>query len=296
MLLTACRGRKRPEDGVLNRLRSGLGQAAQGLALLLASCTASASQVTAPQQPLRVYAAGSLASSFNALLAAFGMPPGPGTGPTYGPAGALRERLEHGETADLFASADMIQPRRLAKEGRGGPVVLFARNRMCAISRRSLGLTADNLLSRLLDPGVKLATSTPGADPGGDYAWAIFRQADQMHPGAQAVLEGKAQQLLGHPGATPLVTGHGVVEGVFLSGRADVVIGYCSGASAIEHAVPDLIAVPFPQPLAISAPYGLIVLSNSPAAMRFALFILSDAGQTILAQHGLIPVTLSDRP
>ncbi len=265
-----------------------------GMAPLLACCTATSAQTTFLQQPLRIYAAGSLASSFNALLSAFRIPPGAGVTPTYGPAGNLRERLEHGETADLFASADMTQPRRLAKEGHGGSVVLFARNRMCAIGRRSLGITPDNLLSRLLDPTVKLATSTPGADPSSDYAWAIFKQADQVHPGAQAVLEGKAQQLLGHPGAAPLVAGHGVAEGVFLSGRADVLIGYCSGAAAIEHAVTDLIAVPFPQPLAISAPYGLIVLSDSPTAMRFALFILSDLGQTILAQHGLTPVTLSD--
>lgn len=266
------------------------------MALLFGSCTASSAQTAISQQPLRIYAAGSLASSFNALLTAFGTPPGTTASPTYGPAGVLRVRLEHGETADLFASADMTQPRRLAKEGHGGAVVLFARNRMCAIGRRSLGLTSGNLLSRLLDPAVKLATSTPGADPSGDYAWQIFKRADQVHPGAQAVLVGKAEQLLGHPGGAPLVAGHGAAEGVFLSGRADVLIGYCSGADAIEHAVPDLVAVPFPRQLEVDVPYGLIVLSDSPVAMRFTLFILSDAGQTILAQHGLIPVTLSDSP
>ncbi len=266
------------------------------MALLLACCTALPAQTTVTRQTLRVYAAGSLASSFNALLTAFGVAPGTGASPTYGPAGALRERLEQGGTADLFASADMTQPRRLAREGRGTSVVLFARNRMCAIGRRSLGLTPDNLLSRLLDPRVRLATSTPGSDPGGDYAWAIFRQADQVRPGARAVLEAKAQQLLGHPGVAPLVAGHGMAEGVFLSGRADVLIGYCSGADAVERAVPDLVAVPFPRPLQVSVAYGLIVLSDNPLAARFALFILSDAGQTILAQHGLVPVTLSGDP
>ena len=280
---------------VLKRLRSFIDRATLGTALLLACCTANPAQTAVRRQPLRIYAAGSLAGSFDALLTAFGMPPGAGASPTYGPAGALRERLEHGEAADLFASADMTQPRRLMMEGRGTSVVLFARNRMCAIGRRSLGLTPDNLLSRLLDPRVKLATSTPGSDPGGDYAWAIFRQADQVHPGARAVLEGKAQQLLGHPGA-PLVAGHGMAEGVFLSGRADVLIGYCSGADAVERAVPDLVAVPFPRPLEVSVAYGLILLSDSPAAARFALFILSDAGQAILAQHRLVPVTLSGDP
>jgi len=34
------------------------------------------------------------------------------------------------------------------------------------------------------------------------------------------------------------------------------------------------------------------VLSGKPDAARFALFVLSEQGQAILARHGLIPVTL----
>jgi molybdate transport system substrate-binding protein len=148
---------------------------------------------TASAEPMRVYAAGSLTGAFNALLDAFGTPPGSGAQTTYGPSGHLRERLERGEAADLFASADMGQPRRTAAAGHGTPVVMFARNRMCALGRERLGITPANVLDRLLDPAVKLATSTPGADPGGDYAWAVFARAEQIHPGAKAALEARAQ-------------------------------------------------------------------------------------------------------
>lgn len=34
------------------------------------------------------------------------------------------------------------------------------------------------------------------------------------------------------------------------------------------------------------------MLSANPAAARFALFVLSEPGQAILAQHDLVPVTL----
>ena len=203
----------------------------------------------------------------------------------------LRERLERGEAADLFASADMGQPRRLAAAGRGTPVVLFGRNRMCALGRAGLGLTPANLLDRLLDPAVKLATSTPLADPGGDYAWAVFARADQVRPGAKAVLEGKAQQLVGGPSMAPLVPGQGPSEGVFLSGRADVMLGYCSGAEGLRRTIPDLAAVPLPPELEVGPEYGLTVLSANPDAARFALFVLSEQGQAILARHGLVPVT-----
>jgi len=189
----------------------------------------------------------------------------------------------------------MGQPRRLADAGHGTPVVLFARNRMCALGRGGLGLTQANLLDRLLDPAVKLATSTPVADPGGDYALAVFARAEQVHPGAKATLEGKAQQLVGGPSMAPLVPGQGPSEGVFLSGRADVMLGYCSGADTLRRAVPDIAAVPLPPELEVGPEYGMTVLSDSPAAARFALFVMSELGQAILARHGLIPVALTQR-
>lgn len=263
--------------------------AAAVLILLLVSAAPSSS---AYAEPLRLYAAGSLTSAFNALLAAFGTPPGEAATATYGPSGLLRERLESGDLADVFASADMGQPRRLAEEGRGTPVVLFARNRMCALGRERLGLTQANLLDRLLDPAVKLATSTPLADPGGDYAWAVFDRAEQIRPGAKAVLESKAQQLVGGPGMAPLVPGQGPSEGVFLSGRADVMLGYCSGTDALRRTIPDLAAVPLPPELEVGPAYGLTVLSGNPVAARFALFVVSEPGQAILARQGFVPVAL----
>ena len=169
--------------------------------------------------------------------------------------------------------------------------MLFARNRMCALGRDSLGISPANMLDRLLDPGVKLATSTPNADPGGDYAWAVFARAEAVHGGAKAILEGKAQQLVGGPGMAPLVPGMGPSEGVFLSGRADVMLGYCSGTEPLKRAVPGLVAIPLPPELEVGPEYGLTVLSTNPAAARFALFVLSEPGQAILARYGLVPVT-----
>lgn len=284
---------RRPRAGwfVLMRsvsVRAVLRRAVLG-AVLLVPALAQGAEAPAP---LRVYAAGSLTGAFNALLAGFGTPPGTAAQPTYGPSGLLRERLERGEPADLFASADLGQPQRLADAGRGTPVVLFARNRMCALGREALGLTQANLLDRLLDPAVKLATSTPVADPGGDYAWAAFARAERVHPGAQAMLEGKAQQLVGGPSMAPLVPGQGASEGVFLSGRADVMLGYCSGAEALRRTLPDLAAVPLPPEIEVGPEYGMTLLSANPAAARFALFVMSGPGQAILARHGLIPVAL----
>jgi ABC-type molybdate transport system substrate-binding protein len=271
-------------------LRSAAWSSAAAFALALAVVT----PVTADDiHPMRIMAAGSLGDAFKELLAAFNAPAGQVSAPVFGPSGVLRGRIEAGEAADLFASADMAQPRLLAKAGKGLPVVMFVRNRMCVLARPQLGLTSDNLLDRLLDSKLRLATSTPGADPAGDYTWTIFAKAESLHPGAEAVLQQKAMKLTGGADSKPLVPGHSATAGIFLADRADAMMGYCSGSAAAQKEVPGLVSLPVPQPLSVGPAYGMIVLSENPLAARFALFIMSEQGQAILAHQGFDPVALA---
>lgn len=247
-------------------------------------------------QPMHLYAAGSLTEAMTDMLAQSGLTAAERAPPVFGSSGLLREKIEAGAPADLLASADMAQPRRLAGERAGARVIMFTRNSLCALGRRDLGLSTDNLLDRMLDPDIRVGTSTPGADPGGDYAWAVFARADAVHPGAKAALEAKALKLVGGPDSTPLVPGKGQVEGVFLANAADMMLGYCSGAETVERGVPDLVSVPMPQAISVGPAYGMIVLTDNPLASRFALFVMSEAGQAILAKHGFQPVALPQSP
>jgi len=242
---------------------------------------------------LRVVGAGSLTDAFTDLLRRF--PAGTDTiaAPEFGPSGLMREKIETGLNVDLFASADMGQARRLAVGHPERSVIHFTRNRLCAVSRTAVGLTTTNMLDRLLDPAVRLATSTPGADPGGDYAWAVFARAEAIRAGAGAALEAKAQQLYGGGVKTPpLVPGKGAVEGIFLSDRADVGLAYCSGAPAVVREVPGLVVVPLPPELSVGPAYGMVLLNTKPLTLRFATFVMSEGGQAIMKAHGFDPVAL----
>ena len=239
--------------------------------------------------PIRVYAAGSLGTVLRQMIAASGLPAGAVAPPVFGPAGALRHRLQSGETADLFASADLSQPRALAG-ATAIPVVPFARNRMCVLARASTGLTADTLLDRLLSPGLRLATSTPGADPGGDYALAVFDRAERLHPGARAALVAKSLLLLGGPASMAPSPGHSPGASILLTDQADALLYYCSGADAAAREAPGLVSIPVPDTLEVGPVYGLAVLSDRTEAARLALFMVSERGQAILAQGGLLPL------
>jgi ABC-type molybdate transport system substrate-binding protein len=239
---------------------------------------------------LRLFAAGSLTDAMTELLAASGIPAPRIAPPVFGPSGTLRDRIEHGAPADILASADMQQPRRLAAERGHLPVLVFARNRMCLLARAALGVTPANMLDRMLDPQLRLVTSTPQADPGGDYAWAVFARAETLHPGAQAALGAKALTLVGGPASQPLVAGHGQVAGVFLAGKGDLMLGYCSSAGAVLRDVKGLVSVPLPPELTVGPAYGMVVLTDHPLAARFAVFVMSEQGQAILARNGFVAI------
>jgi molybdate transport system substrate-binding protein len=234
---------------------------------------------------VQVAASGSLRGALTDLIAASGLANDIAP-PVFGAGGLLRQRIEAGEHADLFASADLAQPRHLAQDSHYLPVIAFARNQMCLISRAALGVTADTMLDRLLDPAVRLATSTPGADPGGDWAEAVFDRAEALHPGARALLDAKAIRL---PGKATTVPGHGLAASIFLGNQADMMLSYCTGVPALLKEVPDVTSVPLPASLEVFPVNSLTVLASNPTAMRLALFILSEPGQAILAKHKFLP-------
>jgi len=103
---------------------------------------------------VRLCAAGSLRPAFTEIIAAFQKAQGIKVEPTFGASGLLRERLASGEQGDLFASADMGQPLALQAAGKAGPVVLFARNRLCALVRPNLDVTSQTLLSAIPAPAL----------------------------------------------------------------------------------------------------------------------------------------------
>ena len=117
-----------------------------------------------------LHAAGSLRAALTDLAREFEAAGGGKVQAKFGPSGLLKDDIAGGAKAEVFASANMEHPQALATAKRSGPVVLFARNRLCALVRPGLDVTPASLLERMRDPALKLGTSTPKADPSGDYA------------------------------------------------------------------------------------------------------------------------------
>ena len=140
-----------------------------------------------------VFAAGSLRAAISELAQAFTETKAGHMGVTLGPSGLLRQRIARGEPADLFIAADLRHPQALVDAGFASRVVVLAGNGLCLLARPGIIRTGDDPLALLLDPQVRLGTSTPGADPCGDYAWELFRKAESCRPGSFTSLAGKVK-------------------------------------------------------------------------------------------------------
>lgn len=255
---------------------------ASAIALAMLAMTVPAAAMT-----VQLYAAGSLKAALTEVAKAFETKTGNKVDAKYGASGLLRKEITDGAKADIFASANMEHSQALNDDGTSGPVALFARNKLCALVKPGLDVTTDNLLARMLDDKVKLATSTPRADPSGDYALESFTKAEALKPGAQERLERKARKLTGGKDSAVPPAGRAVYGWHVDEGRADIFLTYCTNALEARKQYPAQQIVDLPEALSVGADYALTVIDGAPvAAQQFAEFILSVEGQKILVSHG----------
>ena len=266
---------------------------AAGLALATGmSATLGQTAQISPPSTLRIHAPGSLRAALTDLARAFeAAQPGSVLALSFGASGLLKDRIAAGEANDVFASANMAHPQALAAGGGYAAVQRFARNTMCVLARPGLDVSPAAVLDRVLDPAVTLGTSTPRADPSGDYAWQVFDRIEaDGRPGAAAALKARARQLTGGPASPPPPEDRSVYGQLVAQGAADLFIAYCTATVQAVRENAGQQSQPLPERVNVAADYGLTVRQGAPeAARRFADFVLSAQGQALLARHGFAP-------
>jgi len=164
----------------------------------------------------------------------------------------------------------------------------FARNSMCLLTGARTHATTASAFDAMIDPAVKLGTSTPKADPSGDYAWEVFHKAEALGPGAFATLTAKARQLTGGPQSPPAT---GSAYGAFIAaGDADMFLTYCTYAELARQENPQLRVVRLPADLVVAADYGIAARKDAAAAATaFVDYLRGPAGRRVFAAYGFDP-------
>jgi molybdate transport system substrate-binding protein len=123
-------------------------------------------------EPLRIFAAGSLRSAFDALAAA-----SPGAVElTYANARDLAQRITAGEPADVFASASAEHPQLLHEAELAGVPRAFATNRLVVAVRSASGARDVDVLAAA---GSRVVIEVAGI-PLGDYTRLMLLRMDEV--------------------------------------------------------------------------------------------------------------------
>jgi ABC-type molybdate transport system substrate-binding protein len=242
------------------------------------------------QPELTIFAAGSLRTAVTQVAQDFAAQTGVQPRLVFGASGLLRDRLAGGERADLFASANMEHPQALERSGHATSVRPFTRNELCALATAGFAADARSLVMKLLDPRWRLGTSTPKADPSGDYAFEMFDRIEATGAGpagSAAALKQRALQLTGGPQSPPPPTSRNVYGALVAQGQADVFITYCTNAAIALTEEPQLKSLPIEQSINVSATYGLATMKGAvPMTQRFLDHVLGPQGQQRLRALG----------
>lgn len=258
------------------------------LIFLLASPAAAMAQTV--NDDLSVYAAGSLRAAMTDLARAFERDTPTTVRLTLGPSGLLKDRIEGGEVAHVFASANKSHPAALRASGKAETVRPFARNALCVLASSAFGLQGKTLAQRLLDSDVRVGTSTPRADPSGDYAFQMFERIESSGSagaGSAAALKAKAMQLTGGPDSPKPAAGRNLYGMLVAEGKADVFITYCTNATEAKQQQPSLQVLAIPDDINVSAQYGIATMRPASAQARsFVDYVVGPDGQKILGTYG----------
>jgi molybdate transport system substrate-binding protein len=241
-------------------------------------------QNAAPLSSPLLVAAGSLREAMGDILTAYQAQGGQQFRVRYGPSGKLRDEIEQGLKVDVFASASVDHTEALAGRKLLDNSKEFTHNDLCIVSRPALPSNVDGFLQALADPALRIATSTPVADPMGDYTWQFFRQADRRHPGIYNLLDAKALKLSGT--GAPAPNSKPPYVAAFERGQADAYVMYCTNAVATLKALPELNMLHIPDELNVRSAYGIAAHPSSTEGDRLVDFVLSSTGPAILEKHG----------
>lgn len=224
---------------------------------------------------MRVLAAGSLKPVWPALMAHFPEP----VETRFGPAGLLRARIEAGEPCDLFASASAEHPQKLLAAGRALAIMPFATNKLCITVRSDRLKAGDDWYQLLTRDTLRIATSTPTADPSGDYAQTLFTR---MGNAGEAIRQ-RAKALVGGRDSAAIPAGRLAAEWIILEGQADLFIGYASYRAALNQ-IDGLTVVEIPEAFNPVAHYACAVIT--PEAEQLAAFLRSEQAKAVLREAG----------
>ena len=260
-----------------------------GLFLIFAGIPILAGNISANAVTLRIMAADALPKPITEIGNIFKKEhPGVKIDYDFLGAGVLKGDIEEGSPCDIFLSANGKFQRQLEHKGFLKSYKVFAYDYLSAATpyNNPAGVTSSNLIQKLMDANVSLATSSPHADPAGDYTWKMFRIINRRFPGAFDKITNHVNHLLDAALVMPILE----------SGNTDLGILYTSQLLELKRSGAKINIIPISKKYNTNAKFTASVLNQSKYKSLdedFIKLLFSKKGKKILKYWGFTPVNSS---
>ena len=260
-----------------------------GLFLIFAGIPVFAGNISANAATLRIMAADALPKPITEIGNIFKKEhPGVKIDYDFLGAGVLKGDIEEGVPCDIFLSANGKFQRQLRHKGFLKSYKVFAYDYLAAATpyNNPADVTPSNLIQKLMDPNVALTTSSPHADPAGDYTWKMFKIINKQFPGAFKKITGHANHLLDAALVMPLLA----------SGNTDLGILYTSQLLELKRSGAKINIIAIPRKYNTHAKFTVSVLNQSKYKSLdedFIKLLFSKKGKKILTYWGFSPANSS---
>jgi molybdate transport system substrate-binding protein len=272
----------------MQRMREGHASWLMALVLAVGVLVAMGVGATASEMPrlqgeLTIFTAASLTDAFKEMAAQIEQA-NPGTKLTFNFAGSptLRTQLAQGASADVFASADEPNMAGAEKDGTiSGEPQIFARNLLVLVvpANNPAGI---HTLQDLAKPNIKLVLTNKDV-PVGNYARQALEKMSQDPFFGTNFSKRVLANLISEE------TNVKQVASKVQLGEADAGLVYSTAVTPTLRAAVRVIEIP-PE-FNVIAKYPITAVKgarNEAGAWAFIAYVLSPAGQAILARHGFL--------
>jgi len=249
--------------------------------LVLAALLGASAAVLGQSGSLAIAAASDLQAVFPALVSGFEREAGMKAAVTFGSSGNFFAQIQNGAPFDLYFSADIDYPRRLAGSGYAdaGTLYQYATGRIVLWTRQDSGIDIRRGLSVLRDARVRrIAIANPAVAPYGRAAAAALRSEKLYDAVQHKLVQGdniaQTAQLADSGNADVAILAHSLALGPALAGSGTYVEIAATAHPPIEQAA-----------IVVSAS------KNRAAAQRFLAYVKGPQAQALFKQYGFTTST-----
>ena len=251
--------------------------------------------LTAPsvmaQEQVSLFAANSLQAALTEVTADFNKANPLDIKTKFSSSDLLGKAIAGGEQADVFVSANMEAPKKLEAQGWGGPAVMFARNKLCALAQPDVKTSTDTLIDTMLDDNVRVGSFASKADSSADYVWEMFAKSEIVKSGSFNVLSRKALTLTADEESQKTPKALNQYALAMDEKKTDLLLTYCTNALLAKKDLPSLQVIHIQPEMLVGGDYGLLVRKDAPEnAWKLAKYLLSPEGQKTLNSYGFVTI------